>query len=304
MAELVADYSLARLHPADMLACGYKGAVRYLCYLPNDKVIQLPELQMLVGGGVGVTFVWEFTAQRALGGAPAGSQDGAEAAKQLKGLGVPGAFVYVVMEDPNPIQTSQWAVAIQYLKAFTAQLPNGVKQVGGYGSQMFIEYLLDQGLISKGWQVEGWSGSVSQRPGMCLYQRLSPTLPNPGGAIDEDVVLQGDWGQVTSLVDPPAPPVVVPTPTPLPEIDVTPADITAIANAVTLQLREQEAPGGEVNSRQKALIQTAITTLLPGILSEALSSYMQDAGEQVVREACAKALSAYNLPVNPNPPLS
>lgn len=270
MAELVADYSLARLHPADMLACGYKGAIRYLCYLPNDKVIQLPELQMLVGGGVGVAFVWEFTERRALGGAPAGSQDGAEAAKQLKGLGVPGAFVYVVMEDPNPIQTSQWAVAIQYLKAFTAQLPNGVKQVGGYGSQMFIEYLLDQGLISKGWQVGGWSPTVSQHPNMCLYQRLTPTLPNPGGAIDEDVALQADWGQVTSLALPTPTP---PPPAPLPEDNVTDQDKKDIIDGVVLQLRQQFAPGGELNGRVEALCQNALTRMLPGMFAEALADW-------------------------------
>lgn len=302
-ATLVTD-SVAALAPAVLLASGYKGKVRYLDWLPNTKVLTDAEWSQAVAAAFPVSPVWESSGNPAVaGGASQGALDGAEAARQLAVLGCPRRFVWVVAEDPSRVAVGQWPTIVAYLAVFASKLPGGVAQLGGYGSQALVEHLLTSGAVSKGWQVGGWSTSVSQLPGMCLYQRLYPTIADAQikGEVDEDVALQADWGQ--NDVPPPTP-TPAPSPTPTPGDDVTPADITAIANEVILQLRQEETPGSELSDREKALVQNIVNALMPEIVQTAVSTYMQTAGSQVVREACAEALSAYNLPVNPNPPLT
>lgn len=190
----VVDYSYARPAPAAIKDASYLGAVRYLAPLPNAKVVTAAELQQLWAAGLDVGLVWESYAQAASGGYTVGHGEGTEALRQADALGWPTIRpVYFVMEDPNPIPTSQWPAVEDYCHGL-ADAGWPAARIGGYGSQALVEHLLHLGLIAWGWQVGGWSPSVSP---MChLYQRLSPTIAPPAlaGSIDEDAVLKADWG--------------------------------------------------------------------------------------------------------------
>jgi hypothetical protein len=194
--SVIADYSSARPDLHALKAAGAEGIQRYLAPLPNQKVIDAAEFDAALAAGLTVTLVWEWYNQRALGGQAAGSVDGAEAARQAHRLGYTGV-VYAVLEDPTTVHVSLWPAIDAYARAF-ADAYGGV--IGGYGSQALIETFLERGIIGYGWQVGGWSKSVS--PACHLYQRLTPTvLGHFLGQVDEDAVLKPDYGQVPRPAD-------------------------------------------------------------------------------------------------------
>lgn len=188
---VVADYSGARPDLHALKAAGAEGIVRYLAPLPNQKVIDVAEYQAALGAGLTVTLIWEWTNQRALAGAEAGAVDGAEAARQAKQLGYTG-IVYACLEDPTPVDVTSWPTVEAYARAFAIAFGG---EIGGYGSQNLLEDFIQRGVIRYGWQVGGWSHSVS---GIChLYQRQKLTVLSPFGTqVDEDAILQPDYGQV------------------------------------------------------------------------------------------------------------
>lgn len=220
----VVDYSFARPNPADIKAAGYQGVVRYLSWLPNAKVVTRPEAEAIWAAGLDLALVWESTAQAASGGRPAGQKEGAEALRQADAVGWPADRpVYFVLEDPTRIPTSSWPAVADYCRGLQdAGWP--VERVGGYGSQALIEHLLAAGLIGWGWQVGGWSPTVS---GAChLYQRTTPTMAGPAwaGDVDEDAVLKPDWGGWHPGQTAAAPVQPAAGPTPLPAPIIVPGD--------------------------------------------------------------------------------
>lgn len=204
---VVCDYSFARPSPGQLKAAGYLGAMRYLAPLPNTKVVTLAEAQAIWAAGWMLGLVWEGVAQEAEAGYPAGVAHAQAALAQADALGWPGSRpIFFVLEDPNEEPSSDWPTIEAYCQGVASVL--GAARVGGYGSQALLEHLLAVGLISWGWQVGGWSASVSTVRGMVLYQRLSTTICPPAlaGSIDEDAVLQADWGGWDGQpVDPPVP---------------------------------------------------------------------------------------------------
>lgn len=194
------DYSFARPAPSALRAAGYQGVVRYLDWLPNPKVIDGAELAALHAAGLSVALVWESVAQRASSGGQAGGKaDATEALRQADALGFPADRpVYFVLEDPNVEPASDWVAIEAYLAGVAEVFP--VSRIGGYGSQRLVEAMVTGDRISWGWQVEGWSTSVS--PLCNLYQRLQVSLdPRLAGQVDEDAILEADWG----AWDPPPP---------------------------------------------------------------------------------------------------
>jgi len=222
--ELVVDYSFSRPSLSAIKGAGYVGAIRYLAPLPNQKVVSPAEAQSIWAAGLDLTLVWESYAQSASGGRSVGAAEGAEALAQANALPWPSNRpIYFVMEDPNVVPQSTWPQIEAYCEGLgDAGIPPSRR--GGYGSQALIEHLLSIGAITFGWQVEDWSSSVSS---MCrLYQRSAPTLAPASlvGSIDEDAVLQGDWGQW----NPSSPGDAVVTPPPL-----TPLNKPVVGAAVT-----------------------------------------------------------------------
>lgn len=220
------DYSFSRPSPHALAAAGCKGVIRYLAPLPNPKVIDQAELDALHAAGLLVALVWESVAQRATGGGRAGGvTDATEALRQADLLGWPeNRPIYMVMEDPNQQPTSDWPAIDAYAEGAASVL--GDARLGAYGGQALVEHQRQAGLIAWGWQVGGWSPSVS--PLCHLYQRLSPAvLTGFAGQIDEDAILQPDWGAWDGGSRPSAPPA---TSQPIQAPTVTSAPLTLGGN--------------------------------------------------------------------------
>lgn len=201
MQKKIVDCSFSRPSPQSVKDGGYDGLARYLAWQPNSKVIQKDEYDLYMASGLSVTLVWEGPAQEAQKGFGYGATVGTEASRQAHKLGYPaGACIYYVLEDPNRVSTSQWLNIWAFLDGVRSTA-DPIYEIGGYGSQLLLEEaILRQKKIVKGWQVGGWSNSVSQ---FChLYQRLGYVLNN---TCDENACLQDDWGQAPRAVVEPIP---------------------------------------------------------------------------------------------------
>lgn len=193
---LLCDYSFARPSLASIKAAGYVGVVRYLCEQPNNKDIDSldpNEAKEILAAGLSLTLVWEGVAQEAQAGHAAGVAHATEALRQAALFGWPSDRpIYFVLEDPTKEPASDWPAIEAYCAGLVGVL--GLARVGGYGSQALLEHLIGAKAITYGWQVGGWSASVSA---VChLYQRLATTIAPASikGSIDEDAALQADYG--------------------------------------------------------------------------------------------------------------
>lgn len=183
--DLIADYSFARPALSDVKAAGYVGIARYLAPLPNAKVLTADELAEAHALGLSALIVWETTASRAADGADAGTRDRDRANAMADGLGWPAdrPVFYAVDFDANPNEVRPYFEGVQ----------GGPRPVGVYGGIRVVDTMLSEGLASFAWQTVAWSaGQVSDLAH--LYQRLTPTVPNPVEATDENVALQDDYG--------------------------------------------------------------------------------------------------------------
>jgi peptidoglycan hydrolase-like protein with peptidoglycan-binding domain len=204
-----ADYSFARPVPAALVAAGYKDVLRYISPAPNSKNLTLGELQSLRAVGLGLALVWESVNQRAArSGATGGAADAAMANAMADALGYPhDRVIYFVLEDPNQLPTSSWSQIDDYAKS--AKL-HCTRPIGGYGSQALIEHAIDAGLISRGWQVGGWSKSVSAKCHL-LQRSDNPILTTMGKNLDDNFIIDEDFGQWEGTI-PPSHPIETPVP--------------------------------------------------------------------------------------------
>lgn len=152
------------------MAAGYHGVMGYVCNLPNPKAIT-PELAALYrAAGLAVGFVWEDTANEALGGAAVGTGSGAEARRQLTACGAPASVPVIGTVDFNAARSE--------LPAIHAYLSAG--GFGGpYGSGLVCASMRQLGMDHT-WQSmsSGWTGyeppPSAGGPGThCLYQTVS-----------------------------------------------------------------------------------------------------------------------------------
>lgn len=204
MAE-AADFSFSKPSAAALKALGYVAGIGYVS---NDPTKNLTPAQVIDfhEQGLGVCIVWESENQEALKtGAAGGRADALAANLQADALMWPlSRPIYFVLEDPSQLPGVDWAILDEYAAAAKAA---SKRPIGGYGSQAYIEHARTSGLIQYGWQVGGWSTSVS---GMChMMQRTQgqklPTL----GQVDDNFVIQNDFGQWTLFPEPAPVPVTV-----------------------------------------------------------------------------------------------
>lgn len=156
--------------PEAVVAAGYHGVMGYVCDLPNPKAIT-PELAAAYRAtGLAVGFVWENTANEALGGASVGARSGAEARRQLAACGAPSSVPVLGAIDFN-VASSELATIHAYLTA------GGFG--GPYGSGLVCTSARQDGMEHT-WQSmsSGWTGyeppPSAGGPGThCLYQTVS-----------------------------------------------------------------------------------------------------------------------------------
>lgn len=199
-------WTVGQLQRAGIVAVG-----RYVAPLPNTKVIQKPEYDALIAGGIGVWLVWEMSADTALhAGYAGGFQHGREARRQARLLGHPDQCVIYQAVDTGALPSN----AIRsYQDGFNDG--GGVGIQGMYGDVAVGHDLLDSNRISLFWQTNatGWPGDSVDSPRAALWQRYNQVVPGISGSYDVNDVNAVDFGQnprpVVLPPTPPPPPVTV-----------------------------------------------------------------------------------------------
>src|SRR4051794_28652834 len=179
------DVAWTKPAPAAVEAAGYHGVIGYISHDPA-KDMSGPQARGYLDGGLVVAFVFETTADRALGGKSAGVTDRAFAEQQAHKRGYPAGcpIFYAVDGDYDPKSVLPYFAGIGGGQEYPA---------GGYGSIRVVEAALNAKHVVAGWQTEAWSGSAVSKIAH-LYQRTGKTAAPikgvKGSAYDEDVVLK------------------------------------------------------------------------------------------------------------------
>jgi len=203
---------------AVLKANGVSFVCRYLCWLPNSKVITRGEAQSVMGAGIYLVLNWEFTAQAMLNGYQDGVSHASESQKQATALGLPDAPVYFSADFDA--SESQQAGINAYLDGCAHVL--GKARVGVYGSFYVVKRALDGGHCAFGWQTYAWSGG--QWDPRAHIQQYRNGVRMGTAEVDYDRSMHPDFGQnprpgTPHPQPPPAPPAVKPPPFPYPAAD-------------------------------------------------------------------------------------
>lgn len=132
---------------ADAVAASVGFVCRYL------KNLSLAEAKALSAAGLKIVSIFESTAERARGGAPAGATDGAKAFLQASALGQPqGSAIYATADfDDAAVED---ATVIAYFAAFKAAL-EGQGKLGVYANGATCQAALDAGIADYTWLAGG-----------------------------------------------------------------------------------------------------------------------------------------------------
>ncbi len=151
------DYSQGRPSADEVRAAGGVACMRYLWFDgSNRKDLTTSELSNLLDGGIGVGFIWETTASRALGGYNAGVFDGGRAHAAVEALGVsdePAIWFAVDFDVHSP---TQFLAVLDYFRGILTRIP--LYRVKAYGEYDVCQALMREGLASGYWQTTAWSG--------------------------------------------------------------------------------------------------------------------------------------------------
>lgn len=218
-----------------------------------------PRIRELLTAGIGVVFVFEDTANRALDGYQAGRDDATFAAAGVAAHGAPATQPIYFAVDFQVIAAQQTAVR-DYFRGVSSVI--GLARTGVYGSYGTVGLVMDANLAEYAWQTMAWSGvAVERRANIYQYANGSSLGGTP---VDLDKALKGDFGQWQEMVDP-TPPAPKPAPAPVPIVEpatvltLTFADVKAVAAEVVSAIRTMpvdvrnyaEHPGGAAFEEQK-----------------------------------------------------
>lgn len=137
---------------------GYDFAGRYL--VPEtgtlkNKALTKTEAEAITAAGLKLLAVWETTAARTKGGASAGAEDGANALKCARNIGMPANGVIYFAVDFGASEADMDAIDA-YLCA--ARKQTAEYEVGVYGSYAVVETMSRRGACKAFWQCVAWSG--------------------------------------------------------------------------------------------------------------------------------------------------
>ncbi|TFE23677.1 DUF1906 domain-containing protein [Cohnella luojiensis] len=148
---------------------GYEFAARYL--VPSSyawKRLTAAEANAITVAGMQLISVFETTANRPVGGATAGTEDGKAALNEAQTIGQPtGSAIYFAVDyDAQP---KDFAAIEQYLKAAAEQIPGYA--AGVYGSYSVIEEMFKRKACDVFWQTYAWSyGKKSEHANVFQYK--------------------------------------------------------------------------------------------------------------------------------------
>lgn len=199
------DYSYGSgLTAAQIKGYGKLFVLRYVSG-GGSKDITRTELDNLLAEGLGVGLVWETTASRMLGGAPAGQADVVKAQQQVAALGV-GTIPIYFAADWDASESEQGAINA-YLDACAGVI--GRDRTGLYGSYYVVKRAFDAGKCTFGWQTYAWSGG--NWDARAQLQQYSNNVPLGPANVDLNRSTADDYGHWPrpgddSAVTPPTPP--------------------------------------------------------------------------------------------------
>ena len=222
------DYSYGRPAPAALKAAGIDFVGRYLWYPGCDsKAIDTGELAGLRAVGLPVVFGFEKTATRALGGYPAGVEDGQQSQSSLDTLHASDAPVYFAVDfdpDRRPVGgTDETPAVIDYFHGIGATIPWG--RCGVYAGDRVWQRVSGKWL----WQAQATSWStLYPSPAAHIVQGVGSVVA--GSSVDLDTASVSDYGQWPPPPPHPTPPPPHPTPppTPVPPQPPTEDDVSAL----------------------------------------------------------------------------
>ncbi len=192
MTEVV-DYSYSRPSPADIVAGGYIGAMRYLGR--DARCITRSERDALLAAGLGIGLCWETTADRVLGGGPAGRIDAVQANDYANQLDAPGGLPIYYATD---FHASASQIAGPIADYYRAARDVGGRPVRVYGGAPVIDYMQQHLGLPAGWEAAATSWSEYRHSAHAvMLQRVGYVLHNSS---DTNTVLCSDdnidwlWG--------------------------------------------------------------------------------------------------------------
>lgn len=183
------DYAWGRPRPSAIGGAGHRFVCRYLSHTPS-KNLTASEATELLTAGLDVVMVWESTAQRPLGGIPAGVADGRSARSQADAIGAPktAAIYFAVDFEAQPASFDTIAA---YLKAAAAEC--APRPVGVYGSANVCNGMATRRAASFFWQTAAWSYR-KRSPVANLYQHAAPCTVD-GVSCDLNEAITAEFGQ-------------------------------------------------------------------------------------------------------------
>jgi hypothetical protein len=171
-----------------------RGASFCCRYLKN---LDVPEVRTLSAAGLLIVSIFESTAQRALGGAAAGTADGTRALTQARALGQPvGSAIYGTADFDEV--ASQDPVVLAYFVAFRAALA-GAYRLGVYGNGALCQAVSDAGIADYTWLAGGSAMRGTKLMAVADTASLEQDVGdkrslNLGINIDSDVANFADFG--------------------------------------------------------------------------------------------------------------
>lgn len=135
---------------------GYCFAGRYLVppKVYTYKGLTEAEAKIITDAGLRMLTVWETTANRAMGGASSGAEDGEKARSCAEAIHMPTTGIIYFAVDFEAMPTD-FPTIRAYLKA--AREHTGDYEIGVYGSYRVIEDIAKTGICKAYWQCVGWS---------------------------------------------------------------------------------------------------------------------------------------------------
>lgn len=181
-----ADYSFARPSLAELKGKGVVGVFRYLAPLPNKKVIDTTERDLILNSGLDLVLNWEWYEGRCNEGAGAGRADGIEAVRQAKALAYPTGRCIYFSHDTG---ANDWQAVEAYFTAARQVVVAAGYTIGAYGSYSVIQFLHQKGLIDYGWQTRAWSNGQREQ-WAAIYQDGTALV----AGTDNDIISSPDIG--------------------------------------------------------------------------------------------------------------
>jgi len=258
----------------DIYDAGYRFVGRYC--LEGLYRITPEECQDYLNSRLAIELFGEHQANFMLGGGPAGTSAGADAANYLFNVLKAPAGTAVYFTVDFEANAAQMPTLGAFLSAAAVQLAGAQYQCGVYGSYDVTEAFYREFLTH---QTEAWSyGRVSEHAN--FYQRVGTTLPpiagTQPGSYDEDIAInpQGLW---TNALPPPPPPITVPLGEPM-----YPYAIILVSNTNVLVDRER----GKV-------LHTFTDPLGPYGISAGAAAYLKDYQAVAIPMTPGEFASAY-----------